>query len=68
MKSHPIFRYNTTVFAFGQTGSGKTFTITGPEDTGFSAEESQFWGIVPRYVPLIHQYIFSYAPVILTYK
>ena len=60
--------YNGTLFAYGQTGSGKSFTMMGPEsESGPVNDDPEMWGIIPRAIRQIFEYIQS-APQEMTFQ
>lgn len=60
--------YNGTLFAYGQTGAGKSFTMMGPDsDEGPVSSDPTMWGIIPRAVQQIFDYIEA-APQEVTFS
>ena len=60
--------YNGTLFAYGQTGAGKSFTMMGPDsDEGPVSSDPAMWGIIPRAISQIFDYIAN-APQEVTFS
>ena len=60
--------YNGTLFAYGQTGAGKSFTMMGPDsDEGPVSSDPNLWGIIPRAISQIFDYIAN-APQEVTFS
>ncbi|KAI3641021.1 hypothetical protein MIR68_001899 [Amoeboaphelidium protococcarum] len=49
--------YNSCVFAYGQTSSGKTHSLTGPDEVDFSQFEQEHWGLIPRSLFYMFEYM-----------